>query len=193
MEISMKYLSSMLTDYIFKKGVIDEKTYEIYQYGFQCFLEVSTSTICSIVIAFFLHMLPECLFFFLLFIPMRSFSGGLHLKTYFSCFIGSCLILASTLLIVKYITVPLYISFILYVFCTIIILLIGPVNHPNRKVDSQENNTFVRRTNFTILSSLLLALILVIAGNARYMFLQAIVFAFICITSFIGRIKYRQT
>ena len=111
----MKHLSIILTDYIFEKGIIDRKNYEIYQYGFQCFLEVSASTICSIVIALLLHMLPECLFFFLLFIPMRSFSGGLHLKTYFSCFIGSCLILTSTLLIVKYFVIPIPISFILYV------------------------------------------------------------------------------
>lgn len=97
----MEHLSIVLTNYIFKKGIIDEKSYEIYQYGFQCFLEVSASTICSIMIALLLHMFPECLFFFLLFIPMRSFSGGLHLKTYFSCFIGSCLILTCTLLIVK--------------------------------------------------------------------------------------------
>ena len=59
----MEHLSIVLTDYIFKKGIIDEKSYEIYQYGFQCFLEVSTSTICSIIIALLLHMLPECLFF----------------------------------------------------------------------------------------------------------------------------------
>lgn len=47
----MKHLSIILTDYIFEKGIIDRKNYEIYQYGFQCFLEVSASTICSIVIA----------------------------------------------------------------------------------------------------------------------------------------------
>ena len=82
----MEHLSIVLTNYIFKKGIIDEKNYEIYQYGFQCFLEVSASTICSIVIALLLHMFSECLFFFLLFIPMRSFSGGLHLKTYFFLF-----------------------------------------------------------------------------------------------------------
>ena len=120
----MEYLSVILTDYILKKGIIDKKNYEIYQYGFQCFLEVSASTICSIVIALLLHMFFECLFFFLLFIPMRSFSGGLHLKTYFSCFIGSCLILTTTLLIVKYLTISIPISFMLYVFCAIIILII---------------------------------------------------------------------
>lgn len=189
----MEHLSIVLTNYIFKKGIIDEKNYEIYQYGFQCFLEVSASTICSIVIALLLHMFSECLFFFLLFIPMRSFSGGLHLKTYFSCFIGSCLILTTTLLIVKYLTIPIPISFMLYVFCAIIILIIGPVDHPNREVDSQENRIFTRRTHFTLLFSFLLAVIFAITGNTRYLFLQAIVFAFICITSFIGHISYKQS
>lgn len=189
----MEYLSVVLTDYILKKGIIDEKSYEIYQYGFQCFLEVSASTICSIMIALLLHMLPECLFFFLLFIPMRSFSGGLHLKTYFSCFIGSCLIVTSTLLIVKYITLPIRISFMLYAFCTIIILIIGPVDHPNREVDSQDNRIFIQRTHFTVLFSFLLAVIFAVIENDRYLFLQAIVFAFICITAFIGRIAYKKS
>ena len=40
----MEHLSIVLTNYIFKKGIIDKKNYEIYQYGFQCFLEVSAST-----------------------------------------------------------------------------------------------------------------------------------------------------
>ena len=189
----MEHLSIVLTNYIFKKGLIDKKNYEIYQYGFQCFLEVSASTICSIVIALLLHMFSECLFFFLLFIPMRSFSGGLHLKTYFSCFIGSCLILTTTLLIVKYLTISIPISFMLYVFCAIIILIIGPVDHPNREVDSQENRIFIRRTHFTLLFSFLLAGIFAITRNTRYLFLQALVFAFRCITSFIGHIAYKQS
>ncbi len=189
----MEHLSIVLTEYIFKKGIIDKKSYEIYQYGFQCFLEVSASTICSIIIALLLHMLSECLFFFLLFIPMRSFGGGLHLKTYFSCFVGSCLILTSSLLIVKYVTIPMPVSFMLYVLCAIIILNIGPVDHPNREVDSQENHIFTKRTHFTLLFSVILAVIFAVTGNTRYMFLQAIVFAFICITALIGRIAYKQS
>lgn len=189
----MEHLSVILTDYILKKGIIDKESYEIYQYGFQCFLEVSASTICSIIIALSLHMFPECLFFFLLFIPMRSFSGGLHLKTYFACFIGSCLILTSTLLIVKYVTIPMTASFTLYVVCTIIILIIGPVDHPNREVDSQDNLIFIRRTHFTLLLSFFIAVIFSFTGNTRYMFLQAIVFAFICITALIGRIAYKKS
>ena len=58
----MEYLSAKLANYILKKGLIDTEAYEIYQYGFQCFLEVSVSTICSLFLALLLHMLPECLF-----------------------------------------------------------------------------------------------------------------------------------
>lgn len=182
----MEYLALKLTNYILKKGIIDKKSYEIYQYGFQCFLEVSASTLCSIIIALLLHMLPECLFFFLLFVPMRSFSGGLHLKTYLACFIGSCLILTSTLLAVKYFTLPLTISFVLYAFAVIFILFIGPVNHPNREVSSQDNIVFTRRTYFTLFISFVVGIIFLATKNERYMFLQSIIFMFVAITALIG-------
>ena len=78
----MEHLSIVLTNYIFKRDLLIKKLRNI-PIWFQCFLEVSASTICSIVIALLLHMFSECLFFFLLFIPMRSFSGGLHLKPIF--------------------------------------------------------------------------------------------------------------
>lgn len=188
----MEYLSMKLTDYILRKELIDEESYDIYQYGFQCFLEVALSTVCSIMIALFLHMLPECLFFFLFFIPMRSFSGGLHLNTYFACFIGSCLILVSTLLAVKCFTVPIMLSLVLYLLCAIIILVIGPVDHPNREVDSQENRVFLRKTYITLLLSLLTAIIFLFTHNTRYMLLQAIIFIFICITAFLGRVVYKR-
>ena len=188
----MEHLAKKLTEYILKKEIIAEDSFEIYQYGFQCFLELSASTICSIAIALFLGMIPECIFFFLLFIPMLSFGGGLHMKTYFACFIGSCLILSATLLAVKYVTMPVSIAFALYIFTAIMILLIGPVDHPNKEVDVNDNLIFIKRTHFTVLISFLLAVFFVFSQNARYMFLQALVFTFIFITSFIGRLIYKQ-
>lgn len=183
----MEHLAKKLTDYIYEKKIITEELVEIYQYGFQCFLEMSVSTICSIIIALFLGMLPECLFFFLLFIPMRSYGGGLHMKTYFACFI-----LTFSLLAVKYLTISIPISFALYLFAAILILVIGPVDHPNREVDAQENRTFIKRTYFTMLISFFLGLFFIFTQNTRYMFLQAIVFVFISATSLIGRLIYKQ-
>lgn len=189
----MEYLAKKLTDYIYEKKIITEDLVEIYQYGFQCFLELSVNIICSIIIALLLGLLPECLFFFLLFIPIRSYGGGLHMKTYFACFVGSCFILTFSLLAVKYLTIPIPISFALYLFAGILILVIGPVDHPNRKVEEQENRTFIKKTYFMILISFFLALFFIVNQNTRYMFLQTIVFVFISATSLIGRLIYKQT
>lgn len=188
----MEYFAKKLTNYIYNKNIISASDIEIYQYGFQCFLELSINTLCSIIIALLLGMLPECIFFFLLFIPIRSFGGGLHMKTYFACFIASCLILTATLLIVKYFTIPLPISFVLYLFSIVPILIIGPVDHPNRAIDVQENRTFMKRTHFTMLVSFLLSLLFIFTQNTRYMLLQAIVFLFILATSFLGRLLYKK-
>ena len=47
----MEHLAKRLADYICEKEIITEEMTEIYKYGFQCFLELSVSTICSIIIA----------------------------------------------------------------------------------------------------------------------------------------------
>jgi Ca2+/Na+ antiporter len=92
---------------------------------------------------------------------------------------------------VKYFTIPLFISFVVYISAAMLILIIGPVDHPNRQVDAQDNRTFIKRTHFTILISFLLALFFIYFQNTRYMFLQAIVFTFIFATSLIGRLIYK--
>ncbi len=125
----MEYISKKLTDYILNKGMITEELTEVYEYGFQCFLEFSLSTLCSIIIAIFLNMLPECLFFFLIFIPMRSFGGGVHMKTYLACFIGSCLLLTSTIFICS----NLFFFGIVYNFCYL--------SYDNRTCESSESRS----------------------------------------------------
>ena len=184
----MEYIAKILTNYIFQKGMITEKSYEAYMYGFQCFLELSISIFSSIIISVYLKMIPECLFFFLFFIPLRSYGGGLHLKTFFSCFISSCIIITSTLLTVKYLDISILLSYGLYIISAFLIIIIGPVDHPNREVNEFDNTIFVKRTYICILISLIFSIIFVIYKNAHYMLLEAIVFSFVFITSLTGKI-----
>ena len=59
----MDRLSTKLTNYILLKGVIEENDFEIYQYGFQRFLELFINIMCSIIIAILLNMKLECIVF----------------------------------------------------------------------------------------------------------------------------------
>ena len=183
----MEHLSSKLTDYILKKGVIEEKDYDIYKYGFLCFFEVFISTVTSIFIALFLDMLLPCLFFFLIFIPMRSFGGGLHLKSFFACYIGSCLILTLSLLAIKNFTLPVAASLVIYLLSVTVLVILGPVDHPNREVDAHENKVFKKRTNITILFSTVIFILLYRFKIKTYLMLEAIIFAFLGITAIAGK------
>lgn len=186
----MNQISKKLTNYILVKGVIEEDDFEIYQYGFQRFLELSINIICSIIIAFLLDMKLECIVFFLFFIPLRSYSGGFHMEHYLSCLFLSCLSLTGILCIVKYFSlVPLF-SCIMYFFSLMVIKIIGSVDHPNRCVDEEDNIYFKKRTNIILFISFIIFIFILLANNTRYLLLEALVFTFASITLLIGKIQY---
>ena len=184
----MEKIAARLTDYIFKKGLITEENYEIYQYGFVCFLEFSIGILSMLIISISVGMFWEGLFFILIFMPLRSFGGGLHLKKFVNCYITSCLILLGTLLIVKYFSPPNIVSLIIVFVFAVVLLLLGPVDHPNREVDADENKVFVRRTVITVFVCMALAIALFVLNKKIYLFLEAVVFTFLLVTNFIGKL-----
>lgn len=186
----MEYLSLILTNYILIKGVIKENDFEIYQYGFQRFLELAINIMCSIIIAILLDMKLECIVFFLFFIPLRSYSGGFHMEHYISCLFLSCLSLTGTLCIVKYFSATPLLSCVLYFTSLSIIKIIGSVNHPNRSVDKEDNLFFNRRANIILLASLIIFAILLLLNNTHYLLLEALVFTLMSVSLIIGKIQY---
>ena len=188
----MNFLSKKLTEYILEKGIIEKYNYEIYQYGFQIFLELSLNILCSIIIAVILDMKIECIFFFLFFIPLRSYNGGLHMDRYLSCFLLSCTTLALTLLIVKHFTLDPIFSYLLYAISVFIIIITGPINHPNREVNSEENIRLKAKSNITLALGFIISITFLLLSNHRYLFLEALVYALVSSTLLIGRLKYVQ-
>lgn len=187
----MERLSIAFTNYIIHKKVISKENYEAYQYGFLTFFELILNLICSVCIAVLLHMELECLLFFVFFIPLRSYNGGLHLKSYYSCLIFSCMTMTFILLIVKYFQVSTSVSFCLYVILLLLIKFTGAVNHPNRPVTAEENLSFNQKTNLTLLFSLLFAFCFLIFNLERYLLLEMLIFLLVFSTLVISKLKQR--
>lgn len=188
----MERLSIVLTNYIMEKGVISEESYDVYLYDFQSFLELFFNIICSILIAVVLHMEIECLLFFLFFVPLRSFNGGLHLKSYYSCLIFSCMTMTYILLLVKYISLSSTISFSLFIILLIAVKLTGSFDHPNRPVDEDENAIFIKKTNLTFLLGFLAAIVFLIFQLDRYLLLETLTYLLVFITLVISKLKLRN-
>ena len=184
----MEKLAIKLTDYILSKDAISEGSYDIYVYGFTCFLELSISFISTFIIGICLGMFFECILFSCIFIPLRSLAGGLHLNKFFHCYLLSCFMLTATLLLVKFFSIPDYISLIGCILFPIILFIIGPINHPNRPVTDEENSIFKRKTNIILVFCILLSIILYLTKSSRYLFLEFITFADLIISSLIRKL-----
>ena len=184
----MEKLAIKLTDYILSKDAISEESYDIYVYGFTCFLELSISFISTFIIGICLGMFFECILFSCIFIPLRSLAGGLHLNKFFHCYLLSCFMLTATLLLVKFISTLDYISLIGCILFPIILFIIGPINHPNRPVTEEENSIFKNKTNIYLVLFILLSIILYLTKTSRYLFLEFITFAVLIISSLIPKL-----
>ena len=118
----MENLSIRLANLLLKKHCIEESMHSIYQYGLQMILEIGCSFITSIIICCLCGMIVEGIVFFSIFIPLRSYLGGFHMKSYGACFICSSVTLMGILVLVKLFSPSPIVSWMLLIVSMTIIL-----------------------------------------------------------------------
>jgi accessory gene regulator B len=186
----MKKLAISLTGYIIDKGVVKEEERGIYEYGFQIALEVILSMVISILVANLLHMLLEGILFFIVFIPLRSYAGGFHLRQYIPCLILSCLTYTGVLLIVKFAEISMYLSALILFALIIAVWLLDSVKDRTRQVN-KEAIYFKRRLRKILSIDTLLSLIYLFFREDRYLLLMMLTFLLMVITMSLDKIQYR--
>lgn len=178
-----------LADYVIQKGMIGEDERNIYEYAFQVFFEIGLCILISSIIAGILGMMMEGVLFFIIFIPLRSYAGGLHLESYCSCLCLSCLTFSVILLICKAWYIEAGISFFILLILILGSWMMYPVENANRKVDIEENIYFEKRLRKFLHFDLLIAIICLLANKDRYLLLCMVTFFMVDITMIIGKIK----
>lgn len=183
----MTRLAKRLTNYVIHKGMVNEDDRNIYEYGFEITIEVGLFMFFCFFSALCLRMLLEGILFFIIFAPLRSYAGGLHLKKYYRCFALSCLTFLGVLLLVRYIQLPMEISFIALLILSMFVYLLYPVETINRKVDDEENRYFRRKLRCFLLVDIIIAVVFIILKYTSELFLITITFAVVVITMLIGK------
>ena len=189
----MKRLEEVLTDYVIQKGMVKEEDRELYEYGFIMTIEVGLFVLSCLFVSLYLHMLMEGILFFLIFAPLRSYAGGLHLDKFHSCFILSCLTFSGILLIVRYVHISMLFSFIALFILEAAVYALYPVENINREVDSEENRFFKKKLKIFLAVDLLLAIICAVLKKECYVFLIAVIFFMIVVTMILGKYKNMRT
>ena len=138
----MENLSQRIVQHIDQNFELDNTQREVIAFGIQSALEIGLNLVVSILVLYKLHMLKEGLFFFLIFIPLRKYSGGYHADTYIKCFIFSIV----TLIIVMKGSLLLRLSnmssMIVVVLLSCAMWKIGPASVAERPVSEREYRKF---------------------------------------------------
>ena len=189
----MGKIAERLADYIIQKGTIKEEEREIYEYGFSIAIEVLLCVITCFSISMMLHTFVEGILFFVIFIPLRSYAGGLHLSSYWSCFSLSCLTFFIIMLLGKYLTLPIYIALITFFVLEIVIYNLYPVENVNREIDADEDNEFRKRLKQFLIMDGVLGFIFTVLSWSKYMQTFTFTLVMITVTMAIGKYKNNNT
>ena len=164
----------------------------IYKYGILIGLEVCLNTVISIIIAVLCHMEWETLVFFAVFTLLRSYAGGLHLSSYSSCLICSCMSLLGLLLVVKHLNIDNSYSIGFVLISLFIIKLLAPVEDINRPISPSELRIFRRMLNRSIIKIIVLAIIFYLMELDRLLLMISVTTMFMVGILVLGKINYKK-
>ena len=183
-----------LTNRIIKEmpDMNDEKA-EVINYGLQNIIGEIPKTFLVLVISYFLGIWKETLLTFLLLIPYKNFSGGIHLKTHLGCIIGTTIFYCGVPVVSKMIllsTLPKYMIIVsMWVFGMIMIKLYAPADTENVPILAKKD-----RRKGQILSYITFSIGLIIAGVIHNNIVSnIIIFGYFLQTLMITKLAYRVT
>lgn len=137
-------LSEMLLKFVLKNIRIEKEMIDIYRYGIELLVSTLINLALITIIGILINDIACSLVFLLGFIPIRSFCGGYHAKSYFKCnivfslsFVICCF--CSNLMIFAFTkNYLLIIEIALIALSFPSILIFAPVKNTNKIVSSNE-------------------------------------------------------
>lgn len=188
----MRILADKLAKFVVHTGVVLEDEFDMYQYGLQTGLEMTTCFAAGMCIAIYMHLIPEFLIFITSFIFLRTYAGGLHSENFWSCFLCSVSSQTMILLINKLSHISIMFSWISIAICSIAVIYLSPVANLNREYEEIEKKYFRKKVSEVIQCILLFALLCTILGKEKYMSLIAFTMLLTLGSQYLGKIKYKM-
>lgn len=180
----MEELSIKITNLLLGKHYIDESMYSIYQYGMQMALEIGLSFMTSAIICYIWGKVVEGLIFFLIFIPLRSYLGGFHLKSYKACYICSCITLV-VVLGLSNLGPDHYISWLVLSISIIIVFFESKIEKKN----DAAGRYFYRKICMIIFAIIAIGIVFTVVGYSSKLFLLACTCSLVAISKIVEMLQ----
>lgn len=141
---------------LLNNNIIKEDSYDIYVYGFELLISFLFSTFLVIVSGIIIGKPLETLAFLVVFIFLRSYSGGYHAKKYSICTIVTLGVYAAVILLSSFVNVNIMFYLLLGIVGFILLFLWAPIENPNKEITDK------RKILYKWISILLFVIFLVV-------------------------------
>lgn len=189
----IRLLSQSILNSFIDKSVINEEDKSIYAYGAEIAIAYLANLVAMIIIGAMMNMLIECIVFLIIFVPLKSYTGGYHASNYKICFVISCFTVAGVLLITKHVAVNTdeFVLFLIMAIVGILIYILGPIEDKNKPLAKNEYIHYKAKIKSILIIEFVLAVIMNSVGLHKILFIFCSSFAIAFGLSILGYLKNR--
>lgn len=171
-------LANLIVKDQIKIGNIDSKDAEIYIYGYILLGEIIVNMVIAFAIGYMCEKVTEIIFFFIIYIPLRSLCGGWHASSIWKCTILSNIALialaSNNNRFIQNISIELL--SILFAFMVIRILHLSPMDTSQKRLKDKEYNKIKKKIYLLVLIHVFIYLVFIFFRVSEYLFI--IVYAY---------------
>lgn len=177
--------------FVEKKAILSEEK-ELYRFGIQQGLSIVLNIITTFVIGLAFQMVIESFLFLIIYIPLRSYAGGIHAKTANRCYIFSSLMIIAVLSAIKFFPFGNLICSYLSVISGIIIFLLAPVETENKRLDDMERIVYRRRARLILGVEIIIQLLLSLLLSKKFVMCFSCAFVCLAVVMISGAVKNKK-
>ena len=137
-------------------------------------------------------MVPESFLFLAVYIPLRSFAGGIHAKTANRCYVYSSFMIIAVLLVIKFFPLGNLICSCLSLLSGIIIFLLAPVEAEHKKLDEIEYAVYRKRSRIILVAEIIIQFLLSIIVSKKFIMCFSLAFVCLAVVMIAGVVKNRK-
>lgn len=138
----MESVSKRILNYAVLHKYVDKEQYEEYVYMMTLVLNIIITDISTLIIGIAIHMVWECIVFWLIYKALRKYCGGFHFSTSFRCYLSTIIMCPIVLYIIKFVPISMVILALITSTATLVLLVLVPVEAVNKPLDKDETIVF---------------------------------------------------
>ena len=185
----LKKISEKITKRLIAEEIINDEDKELYHYGIEQGTILLVNILSSVILGLALGCLDIVLMFFLFFIPLRTFCGGIHSKSALMCYIYSMLSLFIICSLIKSGVYSTYFFIFSALLSAIAIDRLSPVEDPNKPLDETEQRVYKEKSRLIWLIEGIIAVVFLALSVKNVCAAAAYSFSAVSVMMILGKCK----